>query len=183
MRIVLHVCCGICAGGVAERLKSEGHEVLGFFYNPNIHPPEEYERRLDVARRVARELGFPLEVPAYDPDEWHRVAGHLAREPEDGARCVICYKLRLEKTKRLLEEKRWDAMTTTLTISPRKRAAVVNRVGVEVAGDRFLARDFKKQDGFKRANELAREWGVYRQNYCGCLYSVRTGTTVTQSDN
>jgi predicted adenine nucleotide alpha hydrolase (AANH) superfamily ATPase len=183
MRIVLHICCGICAGGVAERLKSEGHEVLGFFYNPNIHPREEYERRLEVARVVARELGFQLEVPPYDPDEWHGVAGHLAREPEDGARCVICYRLRLEKTEKLLVEKGWDAITTTLTVSPRKRAAVVNQVGVEVAGDKFLARDFKKQDGFKRANELARAWGVYRQNYCGCLYSVRTAMPAAKGVN
>ena len=183
MKIVLHICCGICAGGVVERLKSEGHEVLGFFYNPNIHPREEYERRLDVARVAARELGFQLEVPAYDPDEWHRLAGHLAGEPEDGARCVVCYRLRLGKTMQLLEEKGGDAMTTTLTVSPRKRAAIVNRVGFEVAGDKFLARDFKKQDGFRRSNELARSWGVYRQNYCGCEYSVRTETSVAKGSN
>src|SRR5512143_3215793 len=82
VKVLLHVCCGICAAGVAERLKSEGHELLGLFYNPNIYPREEYERRLDVSRAVARELGFPLEVPRYDPGEWERVAGHLALEPE-----------------------------------------------------------------------------------------------------
>ena len=174
MKVVLHICCGICAGGVAERLKSEGHEVLGFFCNPNIHPREEYEKRLEVARVVASELGFALEAPPYSPDEWYNVAGHLADEPEDGARCVICYRLRLAATARFLEENGWDAMTTTLTISPRKRAVVVNRVGADVAGDKFLARDFKKKDGFKRANELARKWGVYRQDYCGCQYSMRT---------
>ena len=176
MKVVLHICCGICAAGVAERLKSEGHEVFGYFYNPNIYPREEYEKRLEVARIVARELDFALEVPPYNPDEWHEVAGHLADEPEDGARCVICYRLRLAATARFLEGKGWDAMTTTLTISPRKRAAVVNQVGVEVAGDKFLARDFKKKDGFKRANELANKWGVYRQHYCGCRYSMRSGT-------
>ena len=173
MKVLVHVCCGICAAGVAERLKSEGHELLGLFYNPNIYPREEYERRLDVSRAVARELGFPLEVPRYDPGEWERVAGHLALEPEDGARCVVCYRLRLEKTAKMLGDLGLDAMTTTLTISPRKKATVVNKVGTDVAGERFLSRDFKKRDGFKRANDMARSWGLYRQNYCGCRYSVR----------
>lgn len=173
MKVLLHICCGICAAGVAERLKSEGHELFGFFYNPNIYPREEYEKRLEVTRTVARELSFPLEVPPYEPGEWERVAGHLAQEPEDGARCVVCYKLRLERTAEMLKDEGLDAMTTTLTISPRKKAIVVNEVGKEVAGNRFLARDFKKRDGFKRANELARSWGLYRQHYCGCRYSVR----------
>ncbi len=177
MRILLHICCGVCAAGVAERLKSEGHELLGLFYNPNIHPREEYERRLEVAEVVARELVFPLEVPRYDPEEWYKVAGHLAQEPEDGARCVVCYRLRLEKTAELLRDKGLDAMTTTLTVSPRKKAVVVNRIGAEVAGDKFLARDFKKQDGFKRSNELARAWGLYRQNYCGCQFSMRPSSS------
>ncbi len=173
MKVLLHICCGICAAGVAERLKSEGHDLTGLFYNPNIYPREEYEKRLEVTRTVARELTFPLEVPPYDPSEWERVAGHLAQEPEDGARCVVCYKLRLGKSAEMLRDMGLDAMTTTLTISPRKKALLVNRIGNEVASDRFLARDFKKQDGFKRANELARGWGLYRQNYCGCRYSVR----------
>ncbi len=173
MKILLHICCGICAAGVAERLKSEGHDLFGFFYNPNIFPREEYEKRLDVTRAVAGELSFPLEVPPYDPHEWELAAGYLALEPEDAARCVVCYKLRLEKTAEILRDMGLDAMTTTLTISPRKKALVINKIGTEVAGNRFLARDFKKQDGFKRANELARSWGLYRQNYCGCRYSMR----------
>ena len=174
MRVVLHVCCGVCAAGVVERLISEGHEVLGFFHNPNIHPAEEYNRRLDVARRVASELDFPLVETLYTPEEWFKETELLANEPEGGKRCEVCFRLRLKQTCLYMEESGWDAFTTTLTISRHKSAEVINRVGREIGGDRFLARDFKKQDGFQRSMELARKWDLYRQNYCGCRYSLRT---------
>jgi predicted adenine nucleotide alpha hydrolase (AANH) superfamily ATPase len=132
MKIVLHICCGICAAGVVERLQAEGHEVTGFFYNPNIHPPTEYEKRLEVARKVAGEFRIPLEVPPYDPGEWYEIAGGMGNEPEDGDRCVVCYRLRLARTVRFLADTGADAFTTTLTISPRKKADIVNRVGQEV---------------------------------------------------
>jgi epoxyqueuosine reductase len=173
MKIVLHICCGICAAGVIERLQSEGHEVVGYFYNPNIHPPEEYEKRLDVARTVAQQFSIPLEVPPYDPGEWYEVAGAMTEEPEDGPRCLVCYKLRLAKTAEFTEQNNAEAFTTTLTISPRKKAEAVNKVGVAAGGESFLARDFKKQDGFKRSNELAKKWELYRQHYCGCIFSIR----------
>jgi predicted adenine nucleotide alpha hydrolase (AANH) superfamily ATPase len=173
MKVVLHICCGICAAGAAEQLQKEGHDILGFFYNPNTYPADEFEKRLEVARRVSRELGFPLEAPPYVPAEWYDVAGEMADEPEDGARCNACYRLRLSRTRRFMEEGGWDALSTTLTIGPRKRASIINAIGAEIAGDRFLARDFKKKDGFKRANELASKWGLYRQHYCGCEFSFR----------
>jgi len=174
MRVVLHVCCGVCAAGAAERLIQEGHEVTGFFYNPNIHPFDEYEKRLEVARVSAKELAFPLEVPPYFPQEWFEVAGSLEIEPEGGARCEVCFRLRLAKTLRFTQEGGYDAFTTTLTIAPQKQAVVINRIGREMGGDKFLVRDFKKKDGFRRANDLARKLGLYRQNYCGCLYSRRS---------
>ena len=173
MKIVLHICCAICAAGVVERLTSEGHEVLGLFYNPNIHPQEEYERRLEAARKVAEKLDFPLEEGPYTPEEWLAETSSLKNEPEGGKRCEVCFRLRLEKTYLYLQNCGWDAFTTTLTISSHKSADVINRLGREVGGDRFLARDFKKKAGFQRATELAREWALYRQNYCGCLYSMR----------
>lgn len=174
MRVVLHVCCGICAAGVVERLISEGHEVIGFFYNPNIHPLEEYHRRLDVACRVAGELNFPLVETSYKPEEWLRETESLVDEPEGGKRCEVCFRIRLEQTHLYMEANECDAFTTTLTISRHKSSEVINRVGREVGGDRFLARDFKKQDGFQRSMELAKKWDLYRQNYCGCRYSMRT---------
>jgi predicted adenine nucleotide alpha hydrolase (AANH) superfamily ATPase len=173
VKVVLHICCGVCAAGVSERLTAEGHLVLGLFYNPNIHPLEEYQRRLEVTRTVARKMGFPLEVASYVPQEWIRETTGLENEPEGGRRCEVCFRLRLVKTYLVMRERGADAFTTTLTVSPHKSAAVVNRVGMEIGEEKFLARDFKKQDGFKRAIALAKEWALYRQDYCGCRYSLR----------
>ena len=173
MKVVLHICCAVCAAGVVERLAAEGHEVFGLFFNPNIHPLEEYERRLEAAHTVARELKFPLEAGPYTPDEWLQATDSLENDPEGGRRCEVCFRLRLQKTYLYLEEHGWDAFTTTLTIGPRKSADVVNRVGREIGGDRFLVRDFKKKAGFQRATELAKKWALYRQNYCGCIYSMK----------
>jgi predicted adenine nucleotide alpha hydrolase (AANH) superfamily ATPase len=175
MKVVLHICCGVCAAGVAERLASEGQLVLGFFYNPNIHPLGEYQRRLEVARTVARKMGFPLEVVPYVPEEWFKKTAGLENEPEGGKRCEACFRLRLKKTYLLMKDWAGDAFTTTLTVSPHKSAAVINRVGGEIGGEKFLARDFKKQEGFKRAMALAKKWALYRQDYCGCVYSMRRG--------
>ncbi|HJM37103.1 MAG: hypothetical protein CL877_05915 [Dehalococcoidales bacterium] len=174
MRIVLHICCGVCAAGVVERLTVEGHEVVGLFYNPNIHPTEEYERRLEVARRVAGELNFHLVIGSYTPDEWFQATSGLENEPEGGKRCSVCFRLRLKKTYLYLLEHGEDAFTTTLTVSPTKSAAIINQIGSEIGGDRFLLRDFKKKNGFKRSSELAEKWGLYRQHYCGCLYSIKS---------
>jgi predicted adenine nucleotide alpha hydrolase (AANH) superfamily ATPase len=173
VKIVLHVCCGVCAAGVVETLLSEGHEVCGLFCNPNIYPVEEYQRRLEAARTVAERMSFRLDESPYVPEEWLKEAASLAEEPEGGARCEVCFRFRLGRTHLHMLDSGADAFTTTLTVSPHKRATVVNRVGGGIGGDRFLARDFKKRDGFKRATALAKEWGIYQQSYCGCLYSMR----------
>ena len=173
MKVLLHICCGVCAAGVVERLTSEGHEVYGFFYNPNIHPQEEYERRLEAAYKVAEALSFPLEVGPYTPEEWFAETGSLEGEPEGGRRCEVCFRHRLKNTYLYLQDSGYDAFTTTLTVSPHKSAAVVNKVGQEIGGDRFLVRDFKKKAGFQRATELAKKWALHRQDYCGCIYSMR----------
>lgn len=173
MKIVLHICCAVCAAGAAERLISEGHQVLGFFYNPNIHPLEEYNRRLEAAQQVAKELRFRLEVGSYATDEWFGETSHLQNESEGGKRCEVCFRHRLTKTYLYMHERGWDVFTTTLTIGPGKSAQVVNQIGQSISRDHFLVRDFKQKDGFKRANELAKKWDIYRQNYCGCIYSMR----------
>lgn len=171
MKVTLHVCCGVCAAGVAERLLDEGHEVRGFFYNPNIQPPDEYARRLEAAGEVARRLGFPLSAGPYVPEEWLQATQSLATEPEGGRRCDICFRMRLAATAWFMRDSGGEAFATTLSVSPHKDAALINRIGEEVGGASYLARDFKKRDGFARAMALAREWGLYRQRYCGCLYS------------
>ncbi|MBN2239191.1 MAG: epoxyqueuosine reductase QueH [Dehalococcoidales bacterium] len=173
MRVLLHICCGVCAAGAAERLFSEGHEVVGYFYNPNIYPEEEYLRRLDAASRVAEEMGFTLVEGPFNPDDWNEAIKHLEDEPEGGKRCAVCFRFRLEQTYRYLNESGCDFFTTTLTISPHKSAEVINRTGREIAGEKFMEKDFKKKAGFQKANELAKNWGIYRQNYCGCRYSMK----------
>lgn len=171
MKVALHICCGVCAAGAAEKLAAEGHSVYGFFYNPNIHPQEEYERRLEAAQRVAKEFGFPIEAGRYEPRDWFAEIKGLEKEPEGGARCDICFRHRLQAAYRYMLDNGLDAFTTTLTIGPRKSAEVVNRVGQDIGGDRFLVRDFKKKAGFQRATQLAKEWAIHRQHYCGCVYS------------
>jgi predicted adenine nucleotide alpha hydrolase (AANH) superfamily ATPase len=173
MKIVLHVCCGVCTAGAAEVLINEGHQVIGFFYNPNIYPADEYRMRLETARRVAKKLHFPLEVPVYEPEQWLRQTNSLSDEPEGGKRCQVCYRLRLEKTHDYMISCGADAFTTTLTISPHKSARIINTVGQEIGGEKFLVRDFKKKEGFKRAIALAKQWQLYRQDYCGCIHSMR----------
>jgi len=154
-------------------LTLEGHQVLGLFYNPNIHPLEEYQRRLEVTHSVAKELNFPVEVAPYNPEEWFNQTASLGSEPEGGKRCEVCFWLRLDKTFQSMENHGCDAFTTTLTVSPHKSAEVINRLGREVGGERFLVRDFKKKEGHRRATELAKQWSLYRQDYCGCIYSLR----------
>ncbi len=156
MKIVLHICCGVCAAGVVERLTSEGHEVLGLFYNPNIHPLDEYKRRLEATHKVAKELNFPLVAGPYIPEEWFEETSFLKDEPEGGRRCEACFRLRLKKTYLHLCDYGGDAFTTTLTVSPHKSAEVINKAGQEIGGDRFLVRDFKKKAGFQRAAVLAK---------------------------
>ena len=171
MKVALHICCGVCAAGAAERLAAEGHSVYGFFYNPNIHPQEEYERRLAAAKQVASELSFALETGSYELQDWFAEVKGLESEPEGGKRCEVCFRHRLKQTYLYMQKSGLDAFTTTLTIGPRKSAAVINQVGQEIGGDKFLVRDFKKKAGFQRASALAKEWAIHRQHYCGCVYS------------
>jgi len=177
MKVVLHICCGVCAAGAADVLLSEGHRVTGYFYNPNIYPENEYTLRLEAARRSAEKLKFDLVAGPYEIEKWNSAATALGDEPEGGARCSICYRIRLEKTFDFMQEMGADAFTSTLTISPHKSAAEITRMGIAIGGDSYMPRDFKKKDGFKRAVESAKKWELYRQNYCGCIYSLqgRTG--------
>ncbi|MGA2158023.1 MAG: epoxyqueuosine reductase QueH [Dehalococcoidia bacterium] len=175
MKIVLHVCCGICAAGAASVLIAEGHTVTGYFYNPNIFPESEYCRRLAAARTTANRLGFSLVEGPYDPSAWDSATEAFKHEPEGGLRCSVCYRLRLERSYKFMVETANDVFTSTLTISPHKSAKIINAIGEEMGGVSFLARDFKKKDGFKKATHLAKSWELYRQNYCGCLYSKREG--------
>lgn len=172
MNIMLHICCGICAAPVAERLMRDGHRVTGFFYNPNIHPEDEYRRRLEVARRVSKEIGFELVEGPYDRQRWFEAVKGKEYSAEGGARCLVCYEMRLRKTFEEVKKRDFFTFTTTLTVSPHKSVEAINKIGMEIGGEKFLLYDFKKKGGFQRATELAKEWGLYRQHYCGCIYSL-----------
>lgn len=156
------------------KLLRQDYEVAGLFYNPNIEPHQEYELRRGEVVRLARRYRMPLYEGEYDPESWRRMVSGLEAEPEGGKRCEVCFRARLERTARFAKVGGYDCFTTTLTISPHKRADTVNQIGIALAqnyGIKFLAADFKQQDGFKRSVEFSRRMGLYRQDYCGCLYS------------
>jgi predicted adenine nucleotide alpha hydrolase (AANH) superfamily ATPase len=172
MKVLLHICCGVCAGSVVEQLMCEGHTVTGFFYNPNVHPADEYKKRLEAAKTAARELDFELIEGPYDRENWFERIKGKEYEPEGGSRCEACFRMRLEKTYEYLRKKgKFDRFTTTLSVSPLKDALLVNRVGLEIGEDRFMTANFKKKNGFLRSAELSKQWGIYKQRYCGCIYS------------
>ncbi|MFH1860631.1 MAG: epoxyqueuosine reductase QueH [bacterium] len=171
--VLLHICCGVCASSVIERLRNDGFEVVGFFYNPNIYPSQEYQRRLDTVAVVAKHLSFQLIEGEYDHNCWLSLIKGLEKEPEAGARCEVCFQMRLEETWKKSREMDVPYFATTLTVSPHKDALIINKIGVATSGndETFLVYDFKKQDGFKKAMEFSRQHSLYRQRYCGCVYS------------
>ena len=170
-KVLLHICCGVCAASVVLQLRKEGIEVKGFFYNPNIHPLEEYTRRLKTTQEVSQLLRFPLIEGQYAQDRWHKRIQGLEGEPEGGKRCAVCFQMRLEETYSMSRKMNIPLFTTTLTVSSHKDASIINRLGRHLNEKGFLGRDFKKRDGFKEAIIFAKRHNLYRQNYCGCIYS------------
>lgn len=175
--LLLHACCAPCSSYVLEYL-SEFFDITVFFYNPNISPKEEYEFREAELRRLILEMPLPKSVEIiccdYDPQSFDEIARGLESEPEGGSRCARCYRLRLRKTATYAAEHGFDFYTTTLSISPYKNAEWLNEIGAEEAlrvGVRYLFSDFKKRNGYKRSCQLSAQYGLYRQDYCGCVYS------------
>lgn len=174
-RLLVHICCAPDAAYVIGLLR-ESYDVTGFFSNPNIQPAEEYERRLEEARKVAAILGVQLIEDDYDPALWMRVTHKFRHEPEKGRRCDVCYAFRLERTARTAAGLGFDGFTTIMSLSPWKKAAALNRIGKMFGrrhGVEFLEADFKKKDGFRKSVALSKDLNLYRQDYCGCLYSRR----------
>lgn len=172
-KLLLHTCCAPCSPHVIEILQRE-FDVSIFFYNPNIHPFEEYQVRLEEMRQFCSKVPVALLVGEYDADRWFQMVEGMETEEEGGKRCELCYGMRLEKTARFAQSNGFEHITTTLTVSPHKMAAIINRIGREWAGTcdvNFYEADFKKRDGFKKSCELSKKYGFYRQNYCGCTYS------------
>lgn len=177
--LLLHACCAPCSSYCLEYL-SNYFRITLFYYNPNIYPESEYSLRVDEARRLINEMNFKNEVSflegEFNPKEFYDCIKGFEGEKEVGERCFKCYRLRLEKTAKIAKEKGFDYFTTTLSISPLKRSDKINEIGEaigDICGVKHLPSDFKKKNGYKRSTELSKEHGLYRQDYCGCVFSVR----------
>ena len=178
--LLLHSCCAPCSSYVLEYLLPY-FDTTVFYYNPNIAPEEEFRRRALEQKRFLEEFcpedARPaLLVPEYDPGEYFGVIKGLEKEPEGGSRCGVCFRLRLERTAKEATARGFAFFGTTLTVSPHKNAQVLNAIGKELAGVygvRWLPSDFKKKEGYKRSIQLSIEYGLYRQDFCGCAFSKR----------
>lgn len=176
-RLLLHICCAPDATVPVKELKAEGWNLEGFFYGSNIHPQEEYARRLDALSVLRAHEPFILEEGRYDPDSWFAGVAGLLNEPEGGARCTACFELQLRVAAEKAVERGCSHLCTTLTISPHKDVARIAQLGQAVClsfGLKWEDRVWRKQNGFLRSLELSREFGLYRQNYCGCECSLRS---------
>ena len=176
-RLLLHSCCAPCSSAVLERL-TDWFDLTVFYYNPNIAPEEEFLRRAEEQRRLIAELPHAHEIQfrcgEYESEAFEALARGLEDMPEGGERCTRCFRLRLGKTAALAAREGFDYFTTTLSISPLKDAQRLNAIGGELAeqfGVSYLFSDFKKKNGYKRSCELSVQYGLYRQDYCGCRFS------------
>ena len=175
--LLLHACCAPCSSYVLEYL-SRYFEITLFFYNPNIAPEGEYRYRVSELRRLVDEMlpeaGIRVLEGAYEPERFYAAVRGLEGEKEGGARCRACFRLRLEESARMAQRLGCEYFTTTLSISPLKNAKALNDIGEELAPiyeTKYLTSDFKKREGYKRSIQLSAEYGLYRQDYCGCAFS------------
>ncbi len=174
-KLLLHACCAPCSSYVLEYL-NKYFDITLYFYNPNIYPYSEFEFRANELKRLVSEMRLDVKtvIEEYDNESFESVAKKYGDLPEGMTRCFNCYKLRLEKSVKYAKDNNFDYVTTTLTISPHKNASKLNEIGSQLAeeyGIPYLYSDFKKKNGYKRSCELSEEYGLYRQNYCGCKYS------------
>lgn len=177
--LLLHSCCAPCSSYCLEYL-SEYFKITVFYYNPNIYPESEYALRTEEQKRLINELKVKNEISfleiGFNPEEFYSAVKGLEKEKEGGERCFVCYRLRLSKTAEEAKKRGFDYFTTTLSISPLKNAEKLNEIAEDEGiknGIKHLPSDFKKKNGYKRSTELSKEYGLYRQDYCGCVYSVR----------
>ena len=174
-KLLLHLCCAPCSSYVIDLL-AKYFELTLYFYDPNIHPYEEYVKRRDEAMAHAEKEGILFVEGPYDVERWHEITKGHEKDPEKGERCYLCYDMRLREAARFGLESKCDYFTSVLSVSPHKDAKKINDIGFSLSsemGINYLPADFKKKEGFKKSMENAREKGFYRQDYCGCVYSRR----------
>lgn len=177
--LLLHSCCAPCLTAVYEQLKDD-FEITIFWFNPNIFPIEEHGKRLDELKKYCDIIQRPLIIGDKMPEDansWELLTRGLDKEVEGGERCKICMKMRLLYAGKYALENGFDLFATTLSVSPHKNTYMINNIGKEISskisGINFLEHDFKKNDGYKRSIEICKEFNIYRQNYCGCQYSIK----------
>ena len=176
-RLLLHSCCAPCSSYTLEYL-SRYFDITVYYFNPNISPKQEFDKRFEEQKRLISQMPFKNRVTLvegdYNYDDFLEIAKGLENVPEGGERCFRCYKMRLESTARLAKEQGFDYFCTTLSISPLKNSQKINELGFEIEGKygvKWLPSDFKKREGYKRSIQLSREYSLYRQNFCGCVFS------------
>ena len=176
-KLALHACCAPCSSAVLEQL-TDVFDITVFFYNPNISPEAEFRHRLEEQVRLVNEMlpggGISVREGEYDAEEFYRRVKGYEKDPEGGERCGICFDMRLRKTAEFAKANGMDYFTTTLSISPLKDAQRLNALGGDLAGEygvKYLFSDFKKKEGYKRSCTLSAEYGLYRQDFCGCVFS------------
>ncbi len=173
-KLLLHACCAPCSTHVIDVL-SQTYKLTVLFYNPNIQPEEEYAKRLRDIKKLCEIKKTELLVPDYAPEVWIEKTKGLEAVPEGHERCSVCFDVRFKKAAEIAAVSGCERYATTLTVSPHKDQKVINFIGKKAAHEyrvKFLEEDFKKKDGYKRSCELSRQYGLYRQKYCGCLYSI-----------
>ncbi|MBU0964216.1 epoxyqueuosine reductase QueH [Patescibacteria group bacterium] len=174
-KLLLHICCATCSAFTLQKLQKD-FDVTAYYYNPNIYPADEYQQRFKESKEFCEQHNIPFTEENPDQDRWFLLTQGHENDEEKGDRCTICYKIRLEKTAQYAKEHGYDIFGTDLSISPHKDAKRLNKIGRELAqvyGLKFLVADFKKNDGYKQAMELSKQQGFYRQDYCGCLFSMK----------
>lgn len=178
-KLLLHACCAPCSSAVLERL-ANFFEITIFYYNPNITDEDEYNKRIAEIKKLISLVHPKHEISLiegkYEPEKFFEMAKGLESEPERGKRCYKCYEIRLEETARIAEELGFNNFCTTLTLSPHKNATWINEIGERLNSEykaNYLYSDFKKKEGYKRSIVLSKEYGLYRQDYCGCIFSKK----------
>lgn len=175
-RILLHACCGICSGYPISLLKDMGYSVTVYFYNPNISPEKEYQKRLDAEKKLCKYFNCELIVGEYEPEVYYEYVKGLEKEPEKGKRCDKCFELRLQKCADLAKKLGINEFTTSMTISPHKNYDKLTLIGEKIAQNSdltYVSINFRKQDGFLKTNQISKSLNLYRQNYCGCKFAHR----------
>lgn len=173
--LLLHSCCAPCSSACIERLK-DYFDITVYYYNPNIDTAEEYRLRAEEQERFCKEVGVKVIIEERRESEFYAAAKGLEDAPEGGSRCEKCFNLRLGETAEYAKKNGYEYFATTLTVSPLKNSALINELGIKIGeekGVKYLPSDFKKGGGYYRSVELSKEYGLYRQNYCGCEFSKR----------